>query len=142
MSEEQARQLMYQMQALEAYAGEMAQREAALAGALREAAVAVESVRGIGDGGHPDALVPLGLGAMARASVPAGGRVVLSVGAGVAVERGAAEAAAYLESRLKEVEASLQDASARKHDALARLEQARQQADRMVAEMQGAKAGG
>lgn len=138
MSDEQARQLLHHLQALESYATEMAQREAGLAAAMREAASAIESARAAG-GGQPEALVPLGLGAFARASLPAGGGIVVAVGAGAAIEMDADSAANYLEARLKEIEVSLQDASARKHDALARIEQGRQQVDALAASMQGGR---
>ncbi len=49
MSEEQAQQLMYQMQMLENYFTELSRKEESLFGMLRESTLAVESIKSLGE---------------------------------------------------------------------------------------------
>ena len=59
-------------------------------------------------------------------------KIVLNIGAGVAIEKEPDAAINFLESRIKEVEVALQDTAAKKQDAVARLEQGKQEINRMM----------
>lgn len=127
--------MLYQLQMLESYVAEMAQRESTLVGIMREASSAIDSIRGL-DNKESDALVPLGLGAFVKTKISSD-KVIINIGANVVVEKDADSAVNYLESRLKEVEVALQDASAKKQDAAARLEQGKQQINQMMSRPDG-----
>jgi len=63
MSEQQAEQLMQQMQMLETYFSDLAQREGTFMSILREAIAAIESIKSLGSQPDSDTLIPLGMGA-------------------------------------------------------------------------------
>ncbi|MFB5597595.1 MAG: prefoldin subunit alpha [Nitrosopumilaceae archaeon] len=132
MSEEQAQQLMYQMQMLESYLSDLANRESTLMTVLREAVSAIESIKALKDNPNSNTLMPLGMGTFVKSQVSSNEKIVLNIGAGVAVEKDPDAAINFLESRIKEVEVALQDTAAKKQDAIARLEQGKQEINRMM----------
>lgn len=132
MSEEQAQQLMYQMQMLESYLNELAHRESTLMTVLREAVSAIESIKALKDNPNSNTLVPLGMGTFAKSQISSKEKIVLNIGAGVAIEKEPDAAINFLESRIKEVEVALQDTAVKKQDAISRLEQGKQEINRMM----------
>ncbi|MEW6043340.1 MAG: prefoldin subunit alpha [Thermoproteota archaeon] len=127
MSEEQAQQFLYQMQVLESYAASLDQKEAAIMTFLREAMASVESIKGLSQNPQADSLVPVGLGTYIKAKISEDSKVLVDVGAGIAVEKDHDSAINYLESRIKELQIALNDTVSQKHEALMRLEQLKQQ---------------
>ncbi len=136
MSEEQAQQLMYQMQMLESYLNDLANRESTLMTVLREAVSAIESIKALKDNPNSNTLIPLGMGTFAKSQISSKEKIVLNIGAGVAIEKEPDAAINFLESRIKEVEVALQDTAAKKQDAVARLEQGKQEINRMMQSQQ------
>jgi len=132
MSEEQAQQLLYQMQMLEAYLGDLVQRESTLVSILREAISAIVSIKSLKDNPDSDTLIPLGMGAFVKSQISSNEKIVLNIGAGVAVEKNLDSAINFLESRIKEIEVALQEAAAKKQDAAKRLEQGKQEINRLA----------
>ncbi len=59
MSEEQAQQLMYQMQMLESHFAELSQRENSLLTVFKHATSAIESIKGIGEKSESDTLITM-----------------------------------------------------------------------------------
>ena len=132
MSEEQAQQLMQQMQMLETYFSDLSQREGTFVGVLREATAAIESIKSLSQKSESDTLVPIGMGTYVPTKILPNNKIILNIGAGVAVEKDFPSAINYLEARIKEVEIALQDTAAKKQDAAARLEQGRGQINQLM----------
>ncbi|QLH08426.1 prefoldin subunit alpha [Candidatus Nitrosotenuis sp. DW1] len=132
MSEEQAQQLLYQMQMLESYTASMDQKEEAIMTFLREAISSVESVRGINQKQEFESLIPVGLGTYVKANVSGTSKVLLDVGAGIMVEKEHDSAINYLESRIKELQVALNETASQKHQILMRLEQLKQEMNRLI----------
>ena len=132
MSEEQAQQLLQQMQMLESYFVDLSNREETLYNVLREATSAIESIKALKQKENSDTLVPVGMGTYVQTKISSKDKIVLNIGAGVAMEKDADSAINYLEARIKEIEVALQDTAAKKHDASARLEQGKQQMNQMM----------
>lgn len=132
MSDEHAQQLLYQMQMLESYFSDLSQREASLYNVLREASSAIESIKSIADKPESDTLVPIGMGTFLKTKVASNDTFVLNVGAGVAIEKDKDSAINYLESRIKEVEVALQDTSTKKREIAARIEQGKNELNRLA----------
>ncbi len=132
MSDEHAQQLLYQMQMLESYFSDLSQREASLYNVLREASSAIESIKSIADKPESDTLVPIGMGTFLKTRVTSNDKFVLNVGAGVAIEKDKDSAINYLESRIKEVEVALQDTSTKKREIAARIEQGKNELNRLA----------
>ena len=132
MSEEQAQQLMQQMQMLETYFSDLSQREGTFVNILREATASIESIKALGDKSDSETLVPIGMGTYVPAKISSANKIILNIGAGVAVEKDFASAINYLEARIKEIEVALQDTSAKKQEAAGRLEQGKAQINQLM----------
>jgi prefoldin alpha subunit len=63
-------------------------------------------------------------------------KIVMNIGAGIAVEKDFPSAINYLEARIKEIEVALQDTAVKKQDASQRLEQGKAQINQMMQSMQ------
>ena len=132
MSEEQAQQLMQQLQMLETYFGDLSQRETTLVNVLREAISAIESIKALREKPDSDTLVPIGMGTYVQTKVSSNNKIILNVGAGIAMEKTYDSSINYLEARIKEIEVAIQDTTARKQDAMARLEQGKEQMNQLM----------
>lgn len=132
MSEEQAQHLMQQLQMLETYYGDLSQREATLVNVLREAISAIESIKALREKPDSDSLVPIGMGTYVQTKISSANKIILNVGAGIAMEKTYDSSINYLEARIKEIEVAIQDTTARKQDAMARLEQGKEQMNQLM----------
>jgi len=132
MSEEQAQQLMHQMQMLENYFTELSRKEESLYGMMREATSAIESIKSLGEKEESTTLVPIGMGSFVKAKISANEKLILNLGAGTAVEKDKNSAINFLESRVKELEVALRDTSAQKQQVVANLEQGKQQINQIM----------
>ena len=141
MSEEQAQQLMQQMQMLETYFSELSQREGTFLSVLRETTAAIESIKTLSQKPESETLVPIGIGTYVPTKILSNSKIVLSIGAGVAVEKDFPSAINYLEAHIKEIEVALQDNTAKKQDAAARLEQGREQINQLMQSVSKPKSG-
>jgi prefoldin alpha subunit len=141
MSEEQAEQLMQQMQMLETYFSDLSQRESTFYSILREATAAIESIQSLGKKPETETLVPIGMGTYIPTKISSNSKIILNIGAGVAVEKDFPSAINYLEARIKEIEIALQDTSVKKQDAANRLEQGKAQMNQMMQAIQQSQSG-
>ena len=132
MSEAQAEQLMQQMQMLETYFSDLSQREGTFLNILREATASIESIKSLGQKPESETLVPIGMGTYIPTKILANTKIVINIGAGIAVEKDFSSAINYLEARIKEVEITLQDTAAKKQDAAGRLEQGKAQINQLM----------
>ncbi|MBM2818800.1 MAG: pfdA [Nitrosarchaeum sp.] len=132
MSEEQAQQLMQQMQMLETYFADLSQREVTLIGVLRESIAAIESIKSLKLKPTSDALVPIGMGTYVQTKISSIDKIVLNIGSGIAVEKNSDSAINYLEARIKEIEVALNDVTSRKQEVVARLEQGKDKMNQLM----------
>ena len=136
MSEQQAEQLMQQMQMLETYFSDLAQREGTFLSILRESIGAIESIKALGARPDSETLIPLGMGAYIPTKISSNNKIVVNIGAGVAVEKDFPAAINYFEARIKEIEIALQDTASKKQDAANRLEQGKAQMNQLMQQPQ------
>ena len=136
MSEEQAQQLLYQMQMLENMFGELTQKQNSIINIIREANSAIHSIKGTSTQSESDNLVPLGLGAFMKTKANSDEKIIMNGGSGVAVEKTHDNAINYLESRLKELEIALQDTNQQRQQIAANLEQGKQQMQNLMQKSQ------
>ena len=132
MSQEQAQQLLQQMQMLETYFGDLSQREGTLLNVLREATSAIESIKSLKQKPTSETLVPIGMGTYVQTKISSDDKIVLNIGAGVSMEKDPDTAINYLEARIKEIEVALQETAAKKQEASTRLEQGKEQMNQMM----------
>ena len=139
MSEEQAQQIMYQVQMLENYLSELGQRENTLYNVLREATSAITSIKSLKEQPDSETLVPLGMGTYIQTKNSSNDKIILNIGSGVAMEKTSDSAVNYLESRIKEIEVALQETSSKRHDASSRLDQLKNQFNQLLQSSQQSK---
>ena len=133
MSEEQTQQLLYQMQMMEGYLSELTQKESTIVSIIREASSAIQSLKIIDDKMDNETLVPVGLGTFVKTKIVPNEKLILNIGAGIAVEKDKDSAINFLELRLKEMQVALQETLNQKQQISASLEQGKQQMEQMLA---------
>jgi len=133
MSEEQTQQLLYQMQMLEGYFSELTQKEGSIVSVIREASFAIDSLKAIDNKTNDETLVPIGLGTFVKTKLIPNQKLILNVGAGIAIEKDRNSTINFLESRLKEMQVALQEINVQKQQASASLEQGKQQMNQLMA---------
>ena len=139
MNEQEAQQLMYQMQMLENYFANFTQRENTLINVLKDTASAIDSIKGITEKKESETLVPVGTGIFVKTKISSDDKIVLNVGAGVAIEKDKDSAINFLESRIKEIEVALNETAAQKQEVALKLEQGKAEMNRMVESVSMAK---
>ena len=141
MSEEQAEQLMQQMQMLETYFSDLSQREGTFLNIMREAVASIESIKSLTQKPESETLVPIGMGTYVSTKILSNTKIVMNIGAGIAVEKDFPSAINYLEARIKEIEIALKDTVAKKQDAAGRLEQGKAQINQLMQSVSKPKSG-
>ena len=141
MSEEQAEQLMQQMQMLETYFSDLSQREGTFLNIMREAVASIESIKSLDQKPESETLVPIGMGTYVSTKIMSNTKIVMNIGAGIAVEKDFPSAINYLEARIKEVEVALQDTVVKKQEAAGRLEQGKAQINQLMQSVPTPKSG-
>ncbi|KFM20202.1 Prefoldin subunit alpha protein [Marine Group I thaumarchaeote SCGC AAA799-D07] len=132
MSEEKAQQLLSQMQMLESYFSQLTQKEGAIISVIREASSAIDSLKAIDNKTDDQMLVPLGLGTFVKSKLIPNQKLILNVGAGIAIEKDQSYAINFLESRLKEMQVALQEIDGQKQQVSASLEQGKRQMNQLM----------
>ena len=136
MSEEQAQQLLQQMQMLENMFSELSQKENSIVNIIRDANSAVKSIQGIKENPDSESLVPVGMGTFIKAKTIPNEKVVVNVGAGVAIEKDHNSALNFLESKIKELELALQETNSQRQQIAANIEQGKQQMQQIMQQSQ------
>ena len=72
---------------LEGYFSELTQKERAIISVLREASAAIDSLKAIDMKTEHETLVPIGLGTFVKTKLIPNQKLILNVGAGIAIEK-------------------------------------------------------
>ena len=136
MSEEQAQQLLQQMQMLENMFAELSQKENSIVNIIRDANSAVKSIQEIKENPDSESLVPVGMGTFIKAKTIPNEKVVVNVGAGVAIEKDHDSELNFLESKIKELEVALQETNSQRQQIAANIEQGKQQMQQIMQQSQ------
>lgn len=136
MSEAQAQQLLQQMQMLENMFAELSQKENSIGNIIRDANSAIKSIQEIKTNPDSESLVPIGMGTFIKTKNIPNEKVVVNVGAGVAIEKDHDSALNYLESKIKELEVALQETNSQRQQVAANLEQGKQQMQQIMQQPQ------
>ena len=139
MSEEQAPQLMQQMQMLENHFAQLSQQQSSIINIIREANSALHSINETKTQDEPDGLVPIGMGVYVQSKIQSKDKVVVNIGSGIAIEKDQNSAINWLESRLKELEVALQNVNSQKQQVADNLEIGKQQMQSFIQKSQQAK---
>ena len=136
MSEEQAQQMLQQMQMLENMYAELSQKENSIKNIIRDADSAIKSIQEIKTNPDSESLVPVGMGTFVKTRIVPNQKIVVNVGAGVAIEKDPDSALSYLESKIKELEVAFQETNSQRQQIAANLEQGKQQMQQIMQQSQ------
>lgn len=136
MSEEQAQQLMQQMQMLENHFAQLSQQESSIINIIREANSALHSINETKTQDESDGLVPIGMGVYVQSKIQSKDKVVVNIGSGIAIEKDQNSAINWLESRLKELEIALQNVNSQRKQVAENLELGKQQMQSLIQKSQ------
>ena len=118
---------------MEGYLSELSQKETTIVQVIREASSAIQSLKTIDTRTDNETLVPVGLGTFIKTKTVPNEKLILNIGAGIAIEKDKDSAINFLELRLKEMQVALQETSNQKQQISANLEQGKQQMEQMLA---------
>ena len=118
---------------LEGYFSELTQKEGSIISVIREASFAIDSLKAIDNKTNDETLVPIGLGTFVKTKLIPNQKLILNVGAGIAIEKDRNSTINFLESRLKEMQVALQEVDGQKQQVSASLEQGKQQMNQLLA---------
>jgi prefoldin alpha subunit len=130
--EQKVNEMMQQARVLEAHLNEIIAREAAVNRLLEEARLASSAVQEVQSETEVESYVPVGVGVHMKVSVPPVKKLLINIGAGVAVEKSREDTINYIESRLKEFEIALKQLMGQKQQVSLRMEQIQVQVNEMV----------
>jgi prefoldin alpha subunit len=129
MTEEQAErqlnQLVSEIQTLEAYYNDIVNRIQAASAGLSDFRAAIQAVDALSQSPKTDLLIPIGGGLLLPVSDVEAKRLILSVGAGVAIEKDLDSSKAFLQAREKELERAASALEQQRREIGSRLESSR-----------------
>ncbi len=121
-AQEKFNQLVQEVRLLEAYYQEIISRQQGMSAGILEARAALEALDGLSKSEKTDLLVPIGGGALLSVSAPPIEKLVVSVGAGVAIEKDLASAKSFLATRKQELEKAISALEEQRKEIGSRLE--------------------
>lgn len=124
--------LMVEIRVLESTYNELTARQNLLERALVESRAALDSLNGLGDKPQEEILMQIGGGVMLHSRPPSTGKVLVSVGANVVIEKPKAEAVAMLEERSRDVEKTIMSIAGQRNELAKRLDSDRQALNSLV----------
>ena len=105
--EERMNRLLVESRMLENTFNELTNRQGMLERMLIETRASLDTIKQIGWTVTEEVLIPVGAGALLRASPPKADKVLMSIGANVVVEKSKEEAEKLLEGRSKDLEENI-----------------------------------
>ena len=99
---------------------------------IRDANSAIKSIQELKANPDSESLVPIGMGTFIKTKSIPDEKIVVNVGAGVAIEKDHDSALNYLESKIKELEVALQETNSQRQQIAANIEQGKQQMQQIM----------
>jgi prefoldin alpha subunit len=130
--EQKINEMMQQARVLEVHLNDIIAREGAVSRLLQEARLASSAVQEVQSETEVDSYVPVGVGVHMKVSIPPVKKLLINIGAGVAVEKSREDTINYIESRLKEFEIALKQLMGQKQQVSLQMEQIQLQVNEMV----------
>jgi prefoldin alpha subunit len=138
MSEDPLRSLVVELQYLEGAAQAMQQRISLIDAAITEMQVANSTMEGLkSESIGVDVLVPVGGGSYIRAKIGDNERLIVGIGADVAIEKSLSEAIESYTARIAELQKARSTLERQIEQVLARIEKGRQELQKLAKEAEG-----
>jgi prefoldin alpha subunit len=123
--QEQFNQLLQEVRILEAYYQEITSRQQTVSAALVETRAASEAINSLTKSESNELLIPVGAGTLIYASTTGLKRAIVSVGAGVAIEKDVEAAKAFLQARRQDLEKAMTSLEGQRKEIGTRLDAGR-----------------
>jgi len=130
--EQRLNEMVQQSKVLEAYMNDVMTRQVTVSKLMEEARLASTTIQNITSDSEVESLMPVGVGVYIKTMVPPIKKVLVALGAGVALEKNREDALNYVESRIKEYEVAARQLEAQRHEIGMRLEQVQSQVNQMI----------
>jgi prefoldin alpha subunit len=130
--EQRINEMVQQSRMLESYLNDVMTRQMTVTRLIEEARLASTTVQSIASESDVESLMPVGIGVHVKTVVPPIKKLVVNIGAGVAVEKSREDALNYVESRIKEYEVAARQLEAQRQEISMRLEQMQAEINHMI----------
>jgi prefoldin alpha subunit len=131
-TEEKINEMVQQSRILEAYMNDIINREATITRLMEEAHLASNAVQNIADESDIESLASVGIGVYMKALIPPVKKLLINLGAGVAIEKSREDTLNYIESKIREFEIALRQLVNQKQQIETRMEQIQNQINQML----------
>ena len=130
--EQKINELVQQSRVYEAYLNDVMTRQVTVARMLEEARLASTTIQATSADSEMESLMPVGIGVHIKATVPPVKKVLINLGAGVAIEKSRESALNFVEARIKEFEMAARQLESRRAELAMRMEQVQEQVNQML----------
>lgn len=130
--EQRVNEMVQQGKVLEAYMNDVVSRQLTVARLAEEARLASTTIQSISSESDVETLMPVGIGVYVKTSVPPIKKLLVNLGAGVAVEKSRDDALNYVEARIKEYDVAARQLEAQRQEIEMRMQQVQAQINQML----------
>ncbi|MGI0049582.1 MAG: prefoldin subunit alpha [Nitrososphaera sp.] len=130
--EQRINEMVQQSRVLEAYMNDVMTRQVTVTRLMEEARLASTTIQNITSESEVESLMPMGIGVYVKTMVPPIKKLLVNLGAGVAVEKSREDALNYVESRIKEYEVAARQLEAQRQELAMRMDQLQSQINQMI----------
>lgn len=130
--EQRINDMVQQSRMFEAYMNDVMTRQVAVTRLMEEARLASATIQNITSESEVESLMPMGVGVYVKTMVPPIKKLLVNLGAGVAVEKSREDALNYVESRIKEYEVAARQLEAQRQELAMRMDQLQSQINQMI----------
>lgn len=130
--EQRINEMVQQSRMFEAYMNDVMTRQVTVNRLMEEARLASTTIQNITSESEVESLMPMGIGVYVKTLVPPIKKLLVNLGAGVAVEKSREDALNYVESRIKEYEVAARQLEAQRQELAMRMDQLQSQINQMI----------
>jgi prefoldin alpha subunit len=130
--EQRINELVQQSRILEAYMNDIMTRQLTVSKLMEEAHLASNTIQSITAESDVESLMPIGIGVYVKTTVPPIKKLLISLDAGVAIEKSREDALNYVETRIKEYEVAARQLEAQRQEIAVRMNQLQSQINQMI----------
>jgi prefoldin alpha subunit len=124
--------MVQQSKVLEAYLNDIMTRQLTVSKLMEEARLASTTIQNITSESEIESLMPVGVGVYVKTLVPPIKKVLVSLGAGVALEKNRDDALNYVETRIKEYEIAARQLEAQRQEIAMRMDRVQAQINQTI----------
>lgn len=130
--EQRINDMVQQSRVLEAYMNDIMTRQVTVTRLMEEARLASTTIQNISSESEVESLMPMGIGVYVKTVVPPIKKLLVNLGAGVAVEKSRDDALNYVEARIKEYEVAARQLEMQRQEIAMRMDQLQSQINQMI----------